>query len=580
MIVERGGVISGAPGEAGGRPAGPVPPQMGEPAGQQDEILRSASRVSGAVLTSRISGLVRETVMAHLFGAGRVYDAFSLGFRIPNLTRDLFAEGALSSAFVPTFSQYLSTKGRKEAAQLANLVGTAVILIVGAVCALGIAFSPVLVALLAPGWEAADPGKFALAIDMTRIMFPFLLLVALAAQAMGMLNACNQFGVPALASTLFNIGSVTFGVALGLWLGPRLGITAIEGMAYGVVLGGALQLFWQVPSLRRAGFSFRLKFDWSHPGLQRIMRLMLPAIVGGAAVQVNVAVNTYFASAIVDPVRGVNGPVSWLQFAFRFMQLPLGLFGVAIASATLPAISRSAISGKLDEFRRTLANSLGMVLLLTLPSSVGLIILRNAMIGAIYQGRKFDGYDTHQTALALYCYAIGLAGYAAAKVLAPAFYALGSARVPMLVSLASILINYVAAWSMIRWSGLGHAGLALATSGVSLFGAVALFWVIRCRIGGIHGRRLLNSTVRIGLASLAMGAVVVVSSRLIEGALGVSRLARVADLGCSIPLGAVVFWLACRALRVPELDSAARALLGRAERLAGGSMLDSKGNGA
>jgi putative peptidoglycan lipid II flippase len=553
-------------------------PGVNERAGQ-DEILRSAGLVSAAVLMSRVSGLVRETVMAHLFGAGRVYDAFSLGFRIPNLARDLFAEGALSSAFVPTFSQYLSTRGRKEAAELANLVGTAVILIVGVLCALGMAFSPALVALLAPGWAAADPGKFALAIEMTRIMFPFLLLVALAAQAMGMLNACNQFGVPALASTLFNVGSVAFGITLAVWLGPHLGIAAIEGMAYGVVLGGALQLLWQLPSLRRAGFFFRPRFDWSHPGLQRIMRLMLPAIVGGAAVQVNVAVNTNFASTIVDPVRGLNGPVSWLQFAFRFMQLPLGLFGVAIASATLPAISRSAIGGRLDEFRRTLANSLGMVLLLTLPSSVGLIILRHAMIGAIYQGRKFEAYDTQQTALALYCYAIGLAGYAATKVLAPAFYALGSARIPMLVSIASILINYVVAWSMIRWSGLGHAGLALATSGVSLFGALALFWVIRGRIGGIHGRNLLRSTIKIGAASLAMGAAVLVTHRLCEGWLGVSRLARLTDLAVSIPFGIAVFWAACRALRVPELEAAMRAVLTPVQRLSGGGMLRSKGNG-
>ncbi len=559
--------------------ASELPVEMTEGA-RQDEILRSATLVSGALLLSRVSGLVRETVMAHLFGAGRVYDAFSLGFRIPNLTRDLFAEGALSSAFVPVFSEYLSTKGRKEAAELANLVGTAVILIVGVLCVLGMVFSPALVGLLAPGWEAADPGKFALAISLTRVMFPFLLLVALAAQAMGVLNACNRFGVPALASTLFNIGSVVFGVALAFWLGPRFGIPAIQGMAYGVVLGGALQLLWQVPSLGRLGFRFRPRLDWSHPGLQRIIRMMLPAIVGSAAVQVNVAVNTNFASTLVDPVRGVNGPVSWLQFAFRFMQLPLGLFGVAIASATLPAISRSAVTGKIDEFRRTLSNSIGTVLLLTVPSSVGLIILGRSMIGAIYEGRKFEAYDTQQTALALSCYAIGLAGYAAIKVLAPAFYALGSARVPMFVSIASIAINYVVAASMIHRFGLGPAGLALATSGVSLFGAVLLFSLMRVRIGGIYGRRLVASTLKIGLASAVMGAAVALSNRSMEGWLGISRLARVADLAVSIPFGAAVFWAVCRMTRVPELESAGRAVVAPLARLIGGSMLKLKDNGA
>src|SRR6202521_780162 len=201
---------------------------------------------------SRVTGLLRESVMARLFGAGLIYDAFMLGFRIPNLTRDLFAEGALSSAFVPTFTEYLAKRSKEEAARLVNLVATALIIVVGAVCAAGMIFAPALVHLMAPGF-AAVPGKFELAVRMTRIMFPFLLLVALAAQAMGVLNACNRFGVPAMSSTFFNLGSVAFGLLIGLTLGPSLGATPLIGlgfgMAIGVVLGGALQLFWQVPTL-------------------------------------------------------------------------------------------------------------------------------------------------------------------------------------------------------------------------------------------------------------------------------------------------------------------------------------------
>ena len=537
------------------------PARSSEDAQRQEEIVRAAGVVSAAVLLSRVSGLLRETIMAHLFGAGKVYDAFSLGFRIPNLTRDLFAEGALSSAFVPTFTEYLATKSRREAAELSNLVGTAVILLVGALCVLGTVFSPALVGLLAPGWATADPAKFQLAIRLTRIMFPFLLLVALAAQAMGILNACGRFAVPTLASTFFNLGSVVFGVTLGFWMGPRLGIAPITGMAWGVVLGGALQLFWQLPSLRRLGFGFRPRFDWSHSGLRHIISLMGPAIIGSAAVQVNVVVNTNFASSIVDPRTGVDGPVSWLQFAFRFMQLPLGLFGVAIASAMLPSISRSAASGNLEEFRKTVSRPVGMVLLLTVPSSVGLMILGRAMIGLIYQGGKFDAYSAHQTALALSCYAIGLAGYAAVKVLAPAFYALGSARAPMLVSIASIAINFLAAWSLTHYTRLGHAGLALATSGVSLFASVALFWILRERIAGIHGRALLRSTWKIALASAVMGAAIALASSGIQGWLGVSRLARLVELGVAIPLGVAVFGAVCRALRVAELETAGRALV-------------------
>ena len=522
--------------------------------------MRSAGIVSIAVLMSRVTGLVREIVMARLFGAGFVYDAFLLGFRIPNLTRDLFAEGALSSAFVPTFTQTLAAKGKKDAAVLSNLVGTAIILVVGSFCALGIIFTPALVELLAPGYHAV-PGKFELAVTMTRIMFPFLLLVALAAQAMGVLNACNRFGVPAMASTFFNIGSVGFGLALGYWLGPRFGIAPINGMALGVVLGGALQLFWQIPSLRRAGFSFHPAFDWSHPGLRHIIRLMGPAILGNAAVQINVMVNTNFASRIPG-----NGPVSWLGYAFRFMQLPLGIFGVAIASATLPSISRSAALGNLDEFRRTLSRSLGMVFLLTIPSSIGLVVLGRTMIGAIYQGGKFQAYDTEQTALALSCFAIGLAGYSAVKVLNPAFYALHDARTPMYISLCSILINYVTVSAMLHGTSLGHAGLAISTSAVALFGAVVLFLMLRKRIGGVHGRDLLHSFWRIVVASLVMGGSVWFSSHQIIGHFGPRRTGRLIDLAISIPFGLLIFGGVCRLLRVTEIDLAVQSVVGPLRR--------------
>lgn len=514
------------------------------------------------MLTSRVSGLIREVVLARQFGAGRAYDAFLLGFRIPNLTRDLFAEGALSSAFVPTFTQYLATKNKEEAVRLSNLVATAIMIVVGALCLLGVIFSPFIVDLLAHSWRETDPAKFELAVRMTRIMFPFLLLVALAAQAMGMLNACNQYGVPALSSTAFNLGSLVSGLALGFWAGPYLGISPIVGMSIGVVIGGALQLAYQVPSLRRQGFTFRPQVNWSHPGMRHIIHLMGPAILGNAAVQVNVMVNTWFAAGVLDPVRGLNGPVSWLTYAFRFMQLPLGLFGVAIASATLPAISRNAATGDMEEFRQTLSRSLGLVFLLTVPSSMGLAILGRSMIGAIYQHGKFDPYDTQQTAIALSCYAVGLAGYAALKVLTPAFYALRDSRTPMLVSFLSIAINYAVASALIRTLKMGHAGLALSTSAVALFGFVVLFWILRGRIGGIHGRALLASTSKMTLASVVMGAVTWCSSLAVHRLFGTSAWGHMADLAISIPIALTVFYFVCRLLRIEELELATNALAG------------------
>ncbi len=522
-------------------------------------VVRSAGIMSAALMLSRVAGLVRETIITQTFGATAQTDAYNLGFRLPNLTRDLFAEGALSSAFVPTFTEYLTGKGREEAARLVNLVGTGLILFVGALCAIGVLVAPWLVEAFGSGFHQV-PGKYELAVHLTRIMFPFLLLVALAAQAMGVLNACNQFAVPAFASFFFNVASVSTGLFLGFVAGPAIGLSPIEGMAWGVVAGGAVQLLWQVPSLLAQGFSFRLAWDPSHPGLRHIARLMGPAILGSSAVQVNVLVNSHFASYIVDPVRGANGPVTWLGCAFRFMQLPLGLFGVAVASATLPAISRSLTTGNIDEFRRTLSRSLGVVFLLTLPSSIGLTVLSREVIAATYQGGAFTGYDTRQTASALMCYTVGLAGYAALKVLNPAFYALKDSRTPMLVSLSSIVVNFAAAKLLLGYTSLGHAGLALTTSIVTLSSFLIQFAILRERIGGVYGRDLRSSVIRVTAASLAMGAVVTICSLGFQTWLGDGKWAAIASLPASVVLGMAVFFWLCRVLNVPELETAISAL--------------------
>lgn len=515
-------------------------------------VVRSASIMSFAVALSRVSGLVREMVMSRLFGSTMPYDAYRIGFQIPNLTRDLFAEGALSAAFVPAFTESLQNRGKEDAARLANLVATTLILVVGLICALGAIFSQQLVDIAVPGFRNTT-GKAELAAHLTRIMFPFLLLVALAAQAMGILNAMKQFAVPALSSTFFNIGSVVVGLLVGMVLGPTLGIDGIEGMAWGVLAGGALQLGFQVPALVRAGFVFRPQIDFSDPVLRRILVMMGPAILGNAATQINVLVNSNVASEI-------NGGVSWLNYAFRFMQLPLGLFGVAIASATLPAVSRSAAAENWDEFRRTLSRSLGLVFLLTVPSSVGLVLVGKAMIGAVYQGGKFNANDTHQTALALSYFAIGLTGYSALKVLSPAFYALKDSRTPMLVSLGSVVVNYFLAHTMVDVLHMGHEGLAISTSGIALFSSVTLFLLMRRKMGGLYGRMLWSSLTKALGATAAMAVVVWWVGGWTE------QLPFTVQLLVAIPLGAVVFYLAARALRVEELEMATDAMAGPLKR--------------
>ena len=538
--------------------AKPVDKSLGS---QTEKVARSAGIASVAVLSSRITGLLRESFMARMFGAGMEFDAFMLGFRIPNLTRDLFAEGALSSAFIPTFTEYLHKKTKEEAVHLVNLVATALVFVVGVLCLLGVVFAPQLVGLIASGFQR-DPVKFALAVSMTRIMFPFLLLVALAAQAMGVLNACNRFGVPAMASTFFNIGSVTFGFLLGFVAGPWLGISRIEGMAWGVVLGGALQLLWQVPSMVKLGFSFRPAINWSDPGLRRILALMGPAILGNAAVQINVMINTNFASNLYDSVRGFDGAVSWLGYAFRFMQLPIGIFGVAIASATVPAISRSIAKDDFDDFRKTLSKSLAMVFLLTIPSSVGLAVLGTPIIGSIYQSGRFDYYDTQRTAVALSFYAIGLAGYSALKVVTPAFYALKDARTPMMISLLSIIVNYLVAGIVTQKMGLGHSGLALSTSAVAIVGFLILYLTLRRRVGGLYGRNLMRTVLQVTLASAIMGATTWLLTKQMEEIAGTLRMGHLANILVCIPVGIAVFYGACKMLGVAELDLAFGAVTG------------------
>jgi putative peptidoglycan lipid II flippase len=251
----------------------------------------------------------------------------------------------------------------------------------------------------------------------------------------------------------------------------------------------------------------------------------------------------------------INGPVSWLGYAFRFMQLPVGLFGVAIASATLPSISRSAGLLRMDEFRATLARSLGIILLLTIPSSVGLAVMGESMIAAVYQGGRFTAYDTHQTAVALTCFSAGLAGYSALKTLAPAFYALDDARTPMLVSIASIAVNFAASYGMVKWAGIGHAGLALSTATVAVFGAVVLLTMLQRRLGSIGIRKLAASAGKISAAAALMGLVCKLSSMVVHASMGARNHVALVDVAISIPLGAAVFLAAARIWRVEELEA-------------------------
>ena len=540
--------------------AAAVPPAD---AGGRAVLARRASVVSIAVLASRVLGVVREQIFAVFFGAGRELDAFITAFRIPNLLRDLFAEGALSAAFVSTFTQYLERGGEAAAWRLASLVINTLLIVVGTITLIGIWIAPDVVLAIAPGF-AAIPGKVGLTVGLTRIMFPFLPLVALAAVAMGILNTRNVFGVPASAAAFFNVGSIVGGLGAAYWLAPAyvrgilgavathhaaptdpaLAARAITGMAIGTLIGGLLQFVVQVPSLGRVGFRYRPVLHPSDPGLRQVMRLMAPATIGAAAVQVNVFINNNFASYLG------NGPVSWLNVAFRFMQLPIGLFGVALGTVTLPLVSRHVARGDRAALRRTLAESLELVGLLCLPAAAGLALFAVPVIGLIYEHGRFTPADTTAAAQALAAYTAGLAGYAGIKVLAPAFYALDDARTPMLVSLVSIGVNYVLNWTFVRRLGFGHVGLALSTSAVALGNFALLYVVLRRRVGPL-GSRLPVALARIALAAAVMAAVAggldfVVAAHLPPA----GALRHALRLAVAMPVAAACFWVTCRALGV------------------------------
>ncbi|PZR79928.1 MAG: murein biosynthesis integral membrane protein MurJ [Chthoniobacterales bacterium] len=513
---------------------------------KQPRVSTRATGVVGlAVLCSRILGLIREQIFAGLFGAGKNLDAFLMAFRLPNLLRDLFAEGALSTAFITTFSGKIATEGDEAAWRLANKVATLTAVFMSAVTLLGILFAPQLVDLLT--WWNWDAEKTALTVLLTRIMWPFMLLVSLAALVMGMLNAKHVFGPPAMASSYFNLGSIIAGVGLGWWFDPHFGTRSLAGLAIGTLVGGLWQLTAQFPSLGRVGYRYRPDFQWRDSGVRTVLSLMAPAVIAASAVQVNVLINSGFAASLG------NGPVSWLNIAFRLMQLPLGIFGVAIGTVTLPLASKSAATGNTEEFRGILASGMRLAFLLTIPSAVGLAMLAAPIISVIYEHGRFTAEMTRQTAGALQFYALGLVAYSALKVLTPAFYAIGKRNTPMLVSFLAIGTNLFLNWLFTFRLGWGHRGLAFSTSIVATVNFLLLYVLMAKQTGGLETRRLLSELTRLGLAGALLALICWAANHWWLGAWEQQRLLqKLVALLVTIVLGAGAFFSAAFLLRVNE----------------------------
>jgi len=512
--------------------------------------------LSAATMASRVLGLIRDQLFAILIGANRFSDAFIVAFRIPNLLRDLFAEGALSSAFVPAFADAHRNRGADAAYRLANAVIGVVLVVVGAVTLLGVAFSSAIVSAIAPGLR--EP---ALAALLTRIMMPFLLLVSLAAVAMGMLNAQSRFTAPAIAPALFNVGSIAVGAAL--WFAGWPPERAVVGWSVGTMIGGVLQLAAQLPSLFALGYRFRptlARDALADPGLRRIGRLMSAAVVGLSATQVNILVNTFFASRL----EGAN---TWIQMAFRLMQLPLGVFGVAIATVAGAGVAQRAAARDMAGVKQTLGSAMRLVAFLNVPSAVGLMVLARPIISLIYEHGRFGAADTDATGQALLFYALGLYAYSGVKVFAPAFYALDEPRIPVIGSFLGMATNVLL--NVTLWPVLGFRGVALGTSLAAMvnFAVLGLAW--RRRHGGLGGTGVVPQLARVALASVALAVTAWAAERALAPLLPRHGFTRQLALGLGpVAAGGIAYLLAARALGVAELGELGAALRRRRSRIA------------
>ena len=519
-------------------------------------VVRSAGIISVAIMISRVLGLVREQVVAYFFGATVVTDAFYAAFRIPNLMRDLFGEGVLSKAFIATFKITEIEDSEESAWQLSNRIFNGVAVILVFLTLIGILIAPAIVDLMfmGRGFDVQlDPSdhfgftnKRNLTVYLTRIMFPFLLLVSFAAIAMGILNSRGEFGVPAIASSFFNASTIIFGV-LGYYLGPKVGFHPVTGLAIGVLVGGGMQFLIQLPSMWRVGFRYQFLIGFKDKRVKQVFSLLIPAILGVAAVQINVLVNSMFASV------GENW-ISWLAWAFRLMHLPIGVFGVAISTVALPNLAGLVSKGQIEEFRASFSFALRLVFLLTVPASVGLMVLSKSICQLIYGiGRNFE--TTDPIAATLFCYSFGLCGYSAVKVVTDGFYAFNDTKTPVKVSLLSVGLNIILNYLFIFELGLEYRSLALSTSCTITLNFLLLLVLLRRKIGSLALNNIWHFLIRLGLASAIMGISCWITSLIIKTHMNVDGLiSRLFEVFLPISIGGLVLFVLYKLLKIQELD--------------------------
>jgi putative peptidoglycan lipid II flippase len=516
----------------------------------QHGVLRAVGVIGAATLASRVLGFVRDMVVARAFGAGPVTDAFFVAFRIPNLLRRLLAEGALSTAVIPVFTEYRERHGQAEFGRMVRAVTGVATVVLCVVSGLGMLLAPWIVRVMAPGWTA-DPGLIGLAGRLTSLMFPYLLLVGLAALAMGALNAHHRFFTAALGPALVNVAMILSVLVLAKRLSPP-----VFSLAVGVLVGGAGQLLVQLPELAKLGVPLRPSAEWSHPTVRTIAGRLWPAVFALAAVQVTVLLNTLLASLLPQ------GTVSYLYYADRVMEFPLGVFGIALATAVLPSMAGHAARGERRALTDMLGFSLRLSVFVALPAAVGLVALGHPIVRLLFERGEFTAADAMATTQALAGYAVGLPAFSATRIAAQTFYALGDTRTPVWAGLASVAANCVFALALM-WP-LQHAGLALASSLSAYVNVILLGWLLRRRLGRIGGRQMAGSLLRTAGAS----AVLLLWCVWAGGRLG-GGFAGAAWTAGALGAGMFVYLAAAAAFRAPELGALTGLLRRRGQSLPG-----------
>ncbi len=464
------------------------------PSSHQRKLARSAGIFTGATLVSRILGYARDSMVATFFGAGAAADAFYAAFRISNLFRRLLGEGALSASFIPVFSEYAEKHGKEETQDFLNTMFTTLLSILTALTVLGIVFAPQITHVIAMGFERTSE-RFALTVTLTRYMFPFLLFISLAALITGVLNAFHSFFLPALAPACLSIAEIGYILVLAPLVSQD---KAAIGLAMSVTLGGFSQFFIHVPALWEKGYTLRLKWNLHHSGVRRVGKLMLPATLGISVDQLNAFVDTICASYLAE------GSITALYYANRVMQLPLALFGIALSQVSLPAMSAAVARNDTPQLKETLNFALRLTLFMILPATAGLIALGHPIVKVLFEHGKFSAEATRLTNWALLFFSLGLFAYAAVKILASAFYAYQNTRVPVIIAACCVAINVILNIYFIKCTQMGVGGLALATAIASWINAVALFAMLRKKIGLLGGKRIATTMLKSGLGCAAM----------------------------------------------------------------------------